>query len=592
MQLDLKYKVLLFCLSTLLIFLPLNTLLVQFLVVNLGLPVWLTLWKELLAGLVILICSLEVVQNAKFSFAGIWEYVKLNFVLVLLILMTFVGLINSVGKVGLNFIIYGFRFELFWLWLWVMLYTFFKMQNAKVKIGFVSRLLNSVLIGFFLSSLFSLITIFFGTDNILSFIGYGRQAMQTGSEFLFVQPAGHLIDAGGWNSSFRLSGTFSSPNHYATYLILLLPLFITKSLIKFKKQNSKSKIEPKSDNIALKDSFTNWLRILFIEKLDILYQNRFFWVFCLTLNLIFLGLTFARFSYLVLFVFLGVLVLARVYNVLFGGATPKGETLPLIRDVTNVQHTPFKGSERSSGGCSPIQNWLKNIVLGLVFLVPLLISLVVLNLPVSFLQSHFPSWLAKPSSTEWHQQHTAAAFRTLTYESYPNILENTNLKSEQVLLLSNLQLKNQNPEAIVYRMLTGYGMGTTDPASKYLPLEQNPIVNLGFGIDDEKYFARQMERPLATTPENWFLGLWVKGGIFYMLLFLGILVYFSRDARILFHFDGFLALQKNSKMLKVLVSLSIFGLIIAGFLLDIFDSQSLALLIGPIYFFYLIFNLE
>jgi 8-oxo-dGTP pyrophosphatase MutT (NUDIX family) len=753
-----KDKIFLVSLSTLLIFLPLNTVLVQFFVVGLGWPVWLTLWKEMLAGVLILISLWEILESSKFKVQSSKIFNIVNLPLLLISLMTLVGLVNSIGKVGLNFVTFGFRYELFWVWLWALLVSSkiyssgdhrvaMKVQSVKIR----ETLLNSLLIGFGLVSTFSLITMVFGVENTLGFIGYGKTASGFGSDLLFTQPVGHLIDAGGWNSSFRLSGTFSSPNHFAAYLILLLPLFVFGILKSSKSkeqraemenvaqplgfhssqgkelevQNSKFKVlSSETEEAAGKEIHPDSLRLPPLKEgnfTSLILYSKWFWILCLALDLIFLWLSYARFSYLALFVFFGVLAVVKIYNSklqnsdkeivlegtdlnlsrksyvramvynpktqsflftyfgkisgdnkigLVGGSLDDGEDQmeALKREIIEetgycdfkidsklggsilspkdpefdkkdiIKHNDAyfvvlnsekqqvrnfteneiknglelkwykieevkervsfggfykqynffleRGLERVQRANFRAQIWFKNIFLGLIFAIPLLISVVVLNLPIGVIQTHFPSFLSKPSSTEWHQQHTAAAWRALTLQTHPETLNQDKLTDSDILKLQNLQQRSQNPAEIWAKLLTGYGMGTTDPASKYLPLEQNPIAKLGFGLDDELYFPRQIDRPLALTSENWFLGLWVKGGVFYMLLFLGILLYFVRHISLVFKAD-LSPLQNHRNMLKVMVSLSIFGLIIAAFLLDIFDSQSLALLIGPIYFVYL-----
>jgi len=651
-MITLKHRVLAWSLSILLIALPLNTLLVQVFIVKLGLPFWVALWKELLAGVVMLICGWEVIVSRKskvesrkgkhpVSFAATpqegnlgdvslrakhgnpstqehnfqesihpkpqrchpestdWCHpelvsgsktakVKVFLPIILVMLMTLVGILASIGKVNFSYFIYGFRFELFWVWFWVILAVWGKGERAKFKVEsakivgvhptsfggtpqegnplsehlhnkrchpeLVSGSKTALLIGFLISSFFSIITIIFGTENTLAWLGYGQKALQSGGELLFTQPVGHLIDAGGWNSDFRLSSGFSSPNHYAAYLILLLPLFLYKVFYAGKGKHPVGfATTPQEGNF-----------------LGLTLSLRWFWSSCLVLDLVFIALTYARFSYLALFVIFGVLIVVKIQNSKWEVNKKSKEQRAKSKDW-EVENSEFR-----------VQSWIKNGILGLIFAVPILISVVILNLPISVLQTHFPSFLSKPSSTEWHQQHTSAAWRALTLQTHPDMLNQTKLSDAEILKLNNLIQRSKNPVAVTYRMMAGYGMATTDPASKYLSLESNPIANLGFGLDDELYFPRVIDRPLALTPENWFLGLCVKGGVFYMMLFLAILVYFMRDIRLLFS-SMIETLQDPQSMLKLLVSLSIFGVTIGAFLLDIFDSQSLALLIGPIY---------
>ena len=214
-MITIKYRILAWSLSILLIALPLNTLLVQLLVVKLGLPVGIALWKEVLASIVMVICVWEMYRSEKLKLKSQkWIYsawLKTFLPLILVGLMTLIGIIVSIGKVNLSYFIYGFRFELFWVWFWVILAVWGKEElpasNVPTPQEGISRSLSSVialLAGFLLSSFFSIIIIIFGAQNTLGWLGYGQKATQSGAEFLFTQPLGHLIDAGGWNSDFRL----------------------------------------------------------------------------------------------------------------------------------------------------------------------------------------------------------------------------------------------------------------------------------------------------------------------------------------------------------------------------------------------------
>jgi len=98
-------------------------------------------------------------------------------------------------------------------------------SNSQSSQKFVSAktflyILRFALFGFVLSTLVTFATIVFGQENILPFFGFGKESLGN----LTTAPLAHLIDGGGWNSAFRLSGSFSTPNHFAGYLLIIFPV--------------------------------------------------------------------------------------------------------------------------------------------------------------------------------------------------------------------------------------------------------------------------------------------------------------------------------------------------------------------------------
>jgi len=84
----------------------------------------------------------------------------------------------------------------------------------------ITLLTRATLVGFAGSALISLATLVFGPQTVLPALGFGVDS----AEFITMAPVAHVIDGGGWNSAFRLSGSFSTPNHFAAYLLLILPM--------------------------------------------------------------------------------------------------------------------------------------------------------------------------------------------------------------------------------------------------------------------------------------------------------------------------------------------------------------------------------
>lgn len=471
--------------------LPVQTVLVQLLIVKLGLPVSLALWKEVVAGIILLLGLYQLTQRiikrqvklSSFDFIPIW----------LVSGMTVVGLLTSVSRVPINYIVYGFRFELFWLWLWCILVTWWQIEHKFEPESLFKNLRHLILplvSGFLLVISFGLSVLAFGPQAVFSSFGYG---LNSGSELLVTQQQGHQLDAVTSGTSYRLNATFSSPNHLAAYLLLILPVLIFFVF---------------SSNARNKEFFLDSTYPTALKKM---LANRFFWRLLLGLNILFLVLTFARYVYLIAAVFLLSYGLFRIFQ-----------------QNLRLKH-------------------LYRFGILLVLILPLALNLIVLNIPSSTLSKYLPLFLAKPASTDWHQQHSFAALRAL--QTTPT------------------------------NWVTGFGMGTTDPASKYLPLDTNPLVKVGIGDDDEQYFARVIDRPLALTPENWYLGLWLKGGIGYVLFFILITFFFIKDIRLLFQ-PRAINIQEQ---FRVLTAMALFGLFLGATILDLFDSQSVALLIGPVW---------
>jgi hypothetical protein len=246
----------------LLVLLPIQAILGVYLVTQIGFSSWVLFWKELIVSLLMFIFLYQIFAQTKRIYS-----LKLLFPIFTAFLLSIFAVLNSVGRVGFKNIVLGFRFELFWL---LFLSVFFVWsQNVKFD-KLKSLIVDFGLIGFVPVNLISWLTIFFKQDKILGFFGFGSQK----SGIFADVPLVHAVDGVG-NTMARLSGTFTTPNHFAGYLVLMLPLLYMKY-------------------VSTKNS---WLKvILILGAVDVF---------------IFVGLSYARFAWLGLIMGLVILVLYK-----------------------------------------------------------------------------------------------------------------------------------------------------------------------------------------------------------------------------------------------------------------------------------------
>ncbi len=204
--------------------LPIATLLSQFFLNRLGLPSFTVLWKEILVAFIIGYTLLYILKY----FIRSQEKIALKIKKIWPILALFsgiavVGISSMVFSPPLTNLVFGFRFELFWVVFFavVVSYNNLNLKNSFLDLDFYRKLKKSIYYGFYLVLFITVLQIVFGQQNILGFFGFG----EVGNEFLTKAPLAHVIDGGGINDSLRLSGTFSTPNHFAAYLLLVGGLF-------------------------------------------------------------------------------------------------------------------------------------------------------------------------------------------------------------------------------------------------------------------------------------------------------------------------------------------------------------------------------
>ena len=204
--------------------LPAAHLLAVLVVQTWGAPVGLLAWKEVLTAGIITTQSLVLFRRRNTVFWPLaWVYA----------LVVGLALFSSYrAQVPLREVILGFRVELWWLllattttlWLGVI-QNYLETQGAWVR----TYLLVATGLGLLVVSTVSLATLWQGPVELYSSLGVsgGWEVDQSG---VLQSPLCHSIDT--VSAGCRLTGGFATPNNFAGYLLLLLPLVIiyTKQL--------------------------------------------------------------------------------------------------------------------------------------------------------------------------------------------------------------------------------------------------------------------------------------------------------------------------------------------------------------------------
>jgi len=484
-------KIIQYLIALLAIALPLQTVLSQLIINSWKLPESLNLWKEVVVGGLMLYFAASIARNL-FQKGETWhnksqKYWSLILISLLTIWIVISGL--AINQIGLKVFVIGFRFELWWLWFFVLAHNWlltrpFKTNPNNWK-GFYKILDRIILAGLLIVVGLGITVQIFGPEAVLPSLGFSSNPSSISP------PVCHLIDFN--QTSCRLAAGFSSPNHLAAYLILVWPVTIW-SLIK-----SKSKL----------------------GKIGFGILN--------LIILIFISLSYARFSWLAVATGVGVILTLN-----FGSFIKKFqhnsrnklvilERLEKISQILEEVKTHSKISRATK------------IILGLILILPIFIGIFAINLPPEVL-TKLPAGLAKPSSTALHYMHT----------------------------MTSLDLLKENPQQI----LTGFGIGSSGPAAKadYYDIynakiiKENAVIPYRWGL---------LEKDL-TIPESWYLQLIINGGIIYALLYL---VLVSIPVWPLLRIFG----GQRVSNVQIFVALAFFGILIGNLFLHVWESQSVAL---------------
>jgi hypothetical protein len=517
---------------SLMVFLPIQNVLVQFFVINLELPIWISLWKEVFVAIIIFYFILEFVfylydkfkQN---SFTGIFssQNLKIFWPMILLGVAT-LGVSFStffINDLSLKTFLYGFRFELWWVWFFVFTFSWIKLKEYEGVLSslkqFQKNLVKTAFVGFSLVFLISIFSIFLGQENVYTALGFGKNT----DGIVVESPICHRIDFE--IEACRMSGGFSAPNHFAGYLLLVLPVIIYY-LFKYRRKTFRDGFN------FISNSKYSWKEFLLSREHLIFFTalNSF------GVSLLFIVLSFARYSWLSLIFWFGFLI--------FFWFLIKFENLSKISFIRNF----IQKFKDSLGEAFSIFLTIKNflVVLGRLKLVsflilPFVFGLFLLNLPPSFIKdNNLPDFLAKPSSSIWHYRHTKASLDILSKEDD--------------------------------KLITGYGLGTTGPSatSAYTnPLENYLIKNYPTSATN---FGLELER--LVIPENWFLQLAINGGLIYTLLYF-IIILIPVNIKDILKSTKSLDLEKY--FLEINFGFSFLSIIFGNLFLHIWENQTIAL---------------
>ena len=205
-------------LTLLLIFLPLQNVLVQFFVQRIGFPASLSLWKETLTLALLAAMEIRILRRYRKWRGQVWS--KQWPQLTALALSVF-ALVTSWPQVTRLSLVAGYRFELWFLLVLGVTLSWLAVESPhllRVLRGLVRR---SVVWGFYPVIIVSFLTLIVGS-GFLQWLGFGAES----GGLVTTSPLVNVIDGGGWNNLPRLSGGFSTPNHFAAYLLLILPVLL------------------------------------------------------------------------------------------------------------------------------------------------------------------------------------------------------------------------------------------------------------------------------------------------------------------------------------------------------------------------------
>jgi hypothetical protein len=356
-----------FGLFILAVLLPIQNILVVFGINVLGLPNWIALWKEVLVTILLVLMSFDLFKNNSFTkIRHLWFLAIFDVLNVLVLVSSFVF-----NQITFSQFVLGYRFEIFWLWLWVIGFVWASNSpNSNLKV--IKYSLNKgIFLGFGLCLVFTLGQLTIG-QNFVEFFGYTKSEteLQAGK---INSPICHSIDFG--VDTCRLSVPFSSPNHLAGYLLYILAFCMYNA----SKTNEFDKLKELLSNLK-KDGF-NLVQIF--HSLVVL-ATQFYFLPLSVLVSAFLFLTYSRYSLIVL-------VLLWIFAIIY-----------LLQNNTHV-----------------VSNKLKSIVT-LILIFTFSFSLLVTSFDPSWASKVLPTFLAKPSSSIEHYRLTAVSLDIL--KSDPKIL--------------------------------------------------------------------------------------------------------------------------------------------------------------------------
>lgn len=465
---------------------PLNNLIVQFLTKVLGVSEYFTAWKEVIMFLIILGLTYSLVMDSKLILPKIKKtpssklaILKLYWPILTALVLTILSLISSfvVNKTDLKVYAFGYLFELWWLNFFAIVCNWLIISSLKLK--YLSKK-QTLELEFKNKKFFKGLTL----SIVLGFVLVSLVSLAS----LIIGPEKTL-------TPFGYGATSTNSQFVST-----TPLC--------------HNVDQSLPECRLMASFTQPIHyagyLLFIIAFLVVQifnqkQNltKIFLFFSLLMSIYFVFQSYTRYAIMSV---LTILTVALLYYLV----SKKDLSLRLTK-----------------------------ILVALSLLIPLIISVYVINLDPKTTTAFLPQSLAKEQSTDQHFRHAATSFK---------IVEKSG---------SNL--------------IFGYGLGATGSASrpKYQNYENNPILKNFFPA--ENYWLLTSSQFLLT--ENWFVSELLNGGIFYVILYILI---------ILIPFKSLYNLFKSTKyeqtlFLDVILSLGFFGIIIGNLFQHLWENQTLTI---------------
>jgi len=242
--------------TTLILALPFQGVLSRLLTNRFDLPSWVLLYKEVLVIVISCYFFWQIVNKVIQTKLNLKELLKKTYPLFLYLFLVVWSVFSSFifNATPVRVFLIGFRFELFWLGFFAVTVSWFQLQGGNfIKNIELESLQKYFSFGFFSVVLFSFISTVFGQANILKLVGFGQE----NSDLIYASSTCNPIDFG--INFCRLSGTFSSPNHFAAYLMLVFPIVF-------------------KNTIQYQNKFLKWLIFLSFPILILFSFSRYAWI--------------------------------------------------------------------------------------------------------------------------------------------------------------------------------------------------------------------------------------------------------------------------------------------------------------------------
>jgi hypothetical protein len=526
------------------IVLPFQTVLVTYFINKLGFPSFLALWKEGLSVILIATLTIDIIikivneffysNNAAYQInknSKIYTlFQKIKPQILFEISLFIISIFSFFNFISFRMFVYGFRFELFWILVASLISAWINFESDKKILSKISKVVTrSILIGFGLTSIFSIVLLIMGQSNILSSLGYGANFEAENVSNIITPPICHKIDA--FQEDCRLSGGFSFPNHFGAYLIIIMGVIIYL-------------INKTAQKLQL--NFNNLIEAILTNK-----YNLTILLIGLITNLVLNFLTYTRFSLLAILIFViyyvikAVIYLFNSYfnlNLSFNSKTEISQNSNPTPNPNLVSSAiPKPNTNQTSNQFAKTNNISKYVfilnrfTLLIAILIPVFVGIIALFGSNLFI--NLPVFISKPASTNEHLRRLNATIEVINKEKF--------------------------------RLINGYGLGASGPAAKddYLPYNQNPI----FITHQNIAYNHGLVGEDLTNPENWFLQVLLNGGVIYFIFYI---------LTLWFVFVTKYNKETNKYVLrdKAFV-MSFFGLVIGNLFLHIFENQTVVMIL-------------